>query len=86
MPEIRKKVQSLYLVECIGWFLFYLKEWIKAKDDEEKSRHLLSMGKYLLDGLVAHNELGNKLFNLDPTTTSVLSLLSGGFNIYLVWK
>ena len=86
MQVLKKKVQSLYLVECIGWFLFYLREWVRAKDDEEKSRHLMAMGKYILDGLVAHNELANKLFNLEPTTTSVLSLLSGGLNIYLVWK
>ena len=86
MPELKKKVQGLYVVECIGWFLFYLREWVRAKDEGEKSRHLMAMGKYTLDGLVAHNELGNRLFNLDATTTSVLSLLSGGLNIYLVWK
>lgn len=86
MPELRKRVQKLYFIECIGWFFFYMREYYKSKTEEDRNRNKMSMMKYVLDGLVAHNELASKLFNLEPTTTALLSLASGSLNLYLVWK
>ena len=63
-----------------------MREYYKSKTEEDRNRNKMSMMKYVLDGLVAHNELASKLFNLEPTTTAFLSLASGSLNLYLVWK
>ena len=79
-------MQKFYFLECIGWFIFYLREYYRSKTEEDRFKNKMSMVKYTLDGLVAHNELAGKLFALEPTTTALLSLLSGSVNLYLVWK
>jgi len=42
--------------------------------------------KYVLDGLVAHNDFSLKTFSIDPKITSAMSLTSAFLNLYLVWK
>lgn len=46
----------------------------------------MAMLKYVLDGLLAHNEIAQKLFTIDPRNLSLLGLASGALNLYLVWK
>jgi len=86
LGEMRKKVAVLYFLECLGWLIYYTREFYKSKTEEDRYRNKMAIAKYFLDGLCAHNELACRLFSLDPKVTSVLSLLSGSLNLYLVWK
>jgi hypothetical protein len=42
--------------------------------------------KYILDGLVAHNDFTKKSFTLDANVTSILGIISAALNLYLIWK
>lgn len=42
--------------------------------------------KYLLDGLVAHNDFSHKLFTIESKLSTIISLISAALNLYLVWK
>lgn len=42
--------------------------------------------KYVLDGLIAHNEFIFKAFSIKPKTASAMSFASAFLSLYLVWK
>jgi hypothetical protein len=42
--------------------------------------------KYILDGLIAHNDFTHKMFKIDNKVTSLMSVTSGFLSLYLVWK
>ena len=86
LGELRKKVAIFYFLECLGWLIYYTREFYNSKTEEDRYKNKMAMMKYFLDGMCAHNELACRLFGLDPKITSVLSLLSGSLNLYLVWK
>jgi hypothetical protein len=86
LGELRTRVATFYFFECVGWLIFYAREYYRSKTEEDRYKNKMSMIKYLLDGLCAHNELSGKIFHLEPKVTSMLSLLSSSVNLYLVWK
>lgn len=86
MGELRKKVSLFYFLECLGWFIYHTKEYYKSSTPEEEYKNKMAMLKYILDGLLAHNEITQKLFTIDPKNLSLLGLASGVLNLYLVWK
>lgn len=86
LGTLRQKVASYYFLECVGWFIYHGKEYYKSKTEEDEYKNKMAMLKYVLDGLLAYNELSSKLFNISPKSTAILSVLSAALNIYLVWK
>jgi hypothetical protein len=86
LGTLRQKVASFYFMECLGWFIYHGKEYYKAKTEEDEYKNKMAMLKYILDGLLAYNELGSKLFTVSPKNTAILSVLSATLNIYLIWK
>lgn len=86
LGKLRQKVASFYFLECVGWFIYHAKEYYNAKTEEDEYKNKMAMLKYILDGLLAHNELPNKLFGMEPKNAAILSLLSGLLNVYLIWK
>ena len=46
----------------------------------------MAIVKYILDGLVAHNEVSYKIFSISPKIACLLSLASGLLSLHLVWK
>ena len=86
LVHLRKRLANLYFMECIGWLIYHFTEYFNASTKEDKFKNKMAVIKYVLDGLIAHNDFSLKLFSTDSKITSLMSVTSGFLNLYLVWK
>lgn len=86
LAKLRKNVANIYFLECLGWLIYHLYEYMRSKDEEIRYRNKMMIIKYAMDALISHNDFSRKVFTIDPKIISLISLTSSYFNLYLIWK
>lgn len=86
LVRLRTNVANIYFLECLGWLIYHLYEYMRSKDEEARHRNKMLIIKYIMDALVSHNDFSRKMFTLNPKIISLIALASSYFNLYLIWK
>lgn len=86
LAKLRTNVANIYFLECLGWLIYHLYEYMRSKDEEAKRRNKLMIIKYTMDGLISHNDFSRKMFTINPKIISLIGLASSYFNLLSIWK
>jgi hypothetical protein len=86
LSKLRTNVANIYFLECLGWLIYHLYEYMRSKDEETRHRNKMLITKYTMDALISHNDFSRKMFTLNQKIISLIGLASSYFNLYLIWK